>query len=124
CFVTDWFFEMLDRVGGGDVKAAHAARDELPTLFLKLLSKLLKLALNNKESSAKRWAGELLASTFVSVDKHHEKLWKRNAAYLKEKKKLGKLRPELLFPKSVGRIVQRELKTAERYQFKLRLLCD
>jgi hypothetical protein len=121
-FVHAWFFENIERLAGDDVKAAHSARTELQSLFLATLSQLRRLALDNKDSSAKRWAGELLASIFVSIDKHDEKLSKTNAAYLKEKKKLGKLRTHVLFATPIGKAVQRELKTAERYRKTLLLL--
>jgi len=119
-FVYAWFFENIERLAADDVKAAHS-RDELQSLFRGLLRQLLRLALDNKDSSAKQWAGELLANIFVSIDKHDGKLSETNASYLREKKKLGKLRKDVLFAKRIGKAVQRELKTAERHRKTLRM---
>ena len=128
-----WFFEMWDRVASGDEpkavgrrrreKAAHEARSELQTLLLNATGRLLWMALQKKDSAMKRWSGELLASIGQSVWKHHKKLSKANKAYENESKKIGKLRGDLLFPKSrVTRAVKHELKKAKRYRETLLLL--
>jgi hypothetical protein len=132
--ITAWFFEMWERIGSDDEKAAHEARVELQTLFLNFLGQLLRLAYAKKGSATNKWAGATLASVGVSIGKHDLKLVKANAAYREEKEKLagkkkrGEKQPgkkslaSVFFPKWIGQIVQRELKETERYQKHLLLL--
>jgi hypothetical protein len=116
-----WLLKMFERAGGKKTHAARVACNNLNDIVLNSISYALGFALRGKNSIAKRWAGELLASIFVSIQKHDEKLCKTNAAYLKEKKKLGKkLRTNVVLPKSpVVKVVQRELKKAKRYRERL-----
>ena len=81
--------------------------------LFRVYSTLLGLAKARKERS-REWAGRLLASVYCSIEKHDGKLSKANEWYRLEKKKLGKLRVDVLFPKPIGTIVQRELRKAER----------
>jgi hypothetical protein len=114
-----------------DQKAANEARIALETLLLNSVSHLLRLALDDKETDAKQWAGMLLARFTGSIEKHDEEkgkhareLSKTNAAYLAEKAKIGKLRVDVLFPKPIGKAVRQELRTAERYRNRLLVLHD
>ncbi len=130
-FVLAWTFEMLDRVEGADEKAAQAARGELQTLFLNLGGQLLRVALSKKDSDANQWAGRVLADIFVGIGKYvgkvrikkpYGKLTETNAAFRNEKKLIGKLRTDLLFPAQVRAIAQRELKQALNCRKRLMLL--
>jgi hypothetical protein len=118
-----WLLEMFERVGGKKAHAARVAGNNLNEIVLNSISYTLSLASRGKNSIAKQWAGQLLASIFVTIEKHHKKLIKTNAAYLKEKKRLGKLRINVLFPKSsTSKTVQGELKKAESHRKRLLLL--
>jgi hypothetical protein len=117
-----WLLDTFERIGGHDAKAARAAQNDLTAILGNSICYLLDFALRDQETMAQQLAGELLATLRTSLEKHHEKLSKTNSAYLKEKKKLGKLRTNVLFPKAVGQIVQRELKKAERHRRRLFLL--
>ena len=126
-FIYDWFFEMRDRIASDDDKAAHGARAELQTLWLNALGVLLKLALDKTNSSAKQWAGMMLASIFVSINKHdsekgkaRRKLSKTNETYRQEKSRLGKLRTDVLLATKVTELVWRELKVTINYRNRLR----
>jgi hypothetical protein len=119
--IYGWFVETLERTENMDGEAAHAARGELQALLHKCISNLLRIALKSTRGDARRWAGELLASMRVSIEKHDRKL-KANAAYAEMKKKLsGKSVTSALFPTYVCGIAQQELKTAERYRNRLLL---
>jgi hypothetical protein len=143
--VTDWLFEMLDRIECDDETAAREARAELQTFFLNIGGQLLRVALSKKDSHAKKrkngrqkkqsdsathWAGRVLADIFVSVGKHVGKVRVKepygelmdNPAFKNEKKKIGKVRTDVLFPAHVCAITQRELKIAARHCRMLRLL--
>ena len=128
-FITAWFFKTWERTESDDRKAALEARSELQTLWLNHLSQLFRLALDEKGSIAKQWAGRLLASIFVSIDKHDKKkgkarrkLSRTNDAYREEKARLGKVRTDVLLHWKISDVVLRELKTAERYRESLLLL--
>ena len=114
CFVYDWFFTMLERLKGDDAEAAHSAIEALEGPFLGFTSILLGLAKAGKDKTVKQWAGRVLASIGCSIQKHDQKLSNANKAYRLEQKKMGKLRVDVVFPKPIGTIVQRELKKAER----------
>jgi hypothetical protein len=129
--VMAWLFEMLDRVECDDERAAQGARGELQTLFLNLGGQLLRVALLKKDSDPKEWAGRILADIFVSIGKHVGKvrikkpygsLIETNAAFREEKKLIGKLRSDVLFPAQVRAIAQRELKEALKCRKRLMLL--
>lgn len=113
CFVYDWFSNMLERVEGGDKKATHYARGELQTLFATLSENLLRLAEDKDDSVTKQWAGNLLVSLYKNIEKHDKKLSGTNAKYAEGKKKLGKVRTNVLLPKGIGAVVQSELKKGE-----------
>lgn len=128
-FIYAWFFETWERVEANDEKAAREARSELQTLWLNHLSQLLRLALDKKDNIEKQWAGRLLASIFVSIDKHdskkgkaRRKLSKANKAYCEEKARLGKLRADVLLHWKISDVVFRELKAAGGYRNSLLLL--
>ena len=118
-FVHGWFEEMLARLGGEDALAARAAREALGAAFLGFTSTLLGLAKVGKDKKAREWAGRLLASVHGSIQKQDEKLSRVNKAYRLEKKKFGKLRVDVLFPKGFRKVVQRELRKAERLRRRL-----
>jgi len=99
-----WLLEMVERVGGEDADAARVAGNNLNEIVGNLFSYILGFALREGDSKAKQWSGEHLAWLQVTLEKHHKKLSKTNPAYLKEKKKLGKLRTDVLFPKAARRV--------------------
>jgi hypothetical protein len=105
-----------------DGEAGREARAELQTLFGKHVGQLLRLALSNNDNKAKKWAGMILANITGSISKHDKKLSETNA-YLAEKKKISSQKQlvQVLFPKPMSAVVQRELKTAERYRNALKL---
>ena len=113
-FVYGWFFEMLGRLKGNDVEAARSAMEALESPFLRFTSTLLGIARAGKDKTSKQWAGRLLASIGCSIQKHDPKLSNANKAYRLEKKNIGKLRIDVLFPKGIGIVVRRELKKTER----------
>jgi hypothetical protein len=112
---------MLARLGGEDALAARAAREALGAAFLGFTSTLLGLAAARKDKTSRQWAGRLLASIGCSIQKHDQKLSNANKAYRLEKEKFGSLRVDVLFPKRIGIVVQRELKKAERLRRRLLL---
>jgi hypothetical protein len=88
-----------------------------------LVVQFLGGAQHENDGTEKQQAGVVLGRVYISLQKHHEKLKKVNAAYLETVTKLGKIRSDVLVPEAlVGQILQKELRTAERYQFKLLLL--
>jgi hypothetical protein len=122
-----WFIETLERSESMDVETANAARGELQTLQRTLVKQLLRIALKSTRGDARRWAGQMLAMLFVTLEKHNGKRAKRddgplsraNRAYCEVRAKLRKLRSDVLFPGPVGKAVQRELKKAENYRRRL-----
>jgi hypothetical protein len=128
--ITAFLFEMWERVEARDKKAAREARAELRTLLLNSLSQSLRVALDDKDSIAKQWACKLLADAFVSIGKHVGKVkiekpyrvLMKNDAFRDEKKLIGKLRTDILFPAQVRAIAQRELKQALTCRKRLWLL--
>ena len=99
------------------VRAARGTRAELQELLLKgVVPALLRLALVEKDSAAKRWAGMMLASIGESIKKYDKKLGKVNAAYGEEQKKIRgekQLGQVVVSPKPIMKTVQRELIKAE-----------
>ncbi len=91
-----------------------------PARLNELVVQFLKLAQHGNGGIGKQLAGEVLACIYVSLHKHHGKLKKVNPAYQKTVTK--KIRADVLLPKSVCQILQEELRTAERYQFKLLII--
>lgn len=125
-FIYAWFLETWERTASDDENAAHSARAELQTLWLNALGALLKLALEKKGSSVKQWAGMMLASIFVSINKHdsekgktRRELSKTNDTYRREKSRLGKLRTDVLFATKLTATVRRELKVTDTYRKQL-----
>jgi hypothetical protein len=125
-FIYAWFFETLERTASDDEKAAHGARAELQTLWLNALGSLLKLALERRDSSVKQWAGMMLSSIFVSINKHdsekgkaRRELSKTNETYRVEKSRLGKLRTDVLLATKLTATVWRELKVTVNYRNQL-----
>lgn len=129
-FFTAFLFEMWDRVEAHDKKAAREARAELQTFFLNSLGQALRVALDDKDSIAKQWACKLLADVFVSIGKHVGKVRIKKPygklmeieAFRDAKKRIGKVRTDILFPTQVRAIAQRELKQALNYRKRLMLL--
>jgi hypothetical protein len=124
-----WFLETWERTASDDENAAHSARAELQTLWLNALGALLKLALEKKDSSVKQWAGMMLASIFVSINKHdsekgktRRELSKTNEIYRREKSRLGKLRTDVLFAANLTATVWRELRITDSFRKQLRRL--
>jgi len=113
---------MHEKVTSGNAAVAREARAELQPLIL-YHGQLLRFASQKKNSETKRWAGVMLASINVSIWKQDQKLSKINPAYRQEKAKLaGKSLTAALFPKLIGKVVQRELMKARRYRDRLMLL--
>jgi hypothetical protein len=125
-FVYAWFLEMWEVLESDDEKTANEARVELQSLFRKHVGQLLRQALSNKHSEAKQWAGMILANIGSTVRKYDEKLSETNSAYLAEKNKIisksTRQLGQVLFPKLISEVVQRELKTAESHRKTLKLL--
>jgi hypothetical protein len=123
-FFTAFVFGMWERVEGRDKKAAREARAELQTILLNSLGQSLRVALDDNDSIAKQWACKLLADVFVSVGKNVGKVRIKEPygklmeieVFRDEKKRIGKVRTDVLFPGLVCAIAQRELKKAERYR--------
>lgn len=122
---------MLKLAASDNETEGHEARCELQTLFLNSVEQWLQLASDKTASDAKRWAHELLAIIFVSIGKHAGKvrtkkpygfLMGTNSAFRKGKKKLGRLRTNVLFAVRVAAITRRELRRAQRYHKSLLLL--
>ena len=118
-FVYGWFFEMLEKLKSDKAKAAHRAIEALEGPFLAITSTLLTLAKGGKDKITKQWAGRLLGSIGCSIGKYDKKLFAANRNYRKEKAKFGELRLDVLFPRRISRIVQRELRKAERMRRRL-----
>jgi hypothetical protein len=121
-FVYGWCEEMLARLSGEDAIAARAAREALGSAFLGFTSVLLRLARAGEDKKVREWAGRLLASVHGSISKHDEKLLKVNKWYRLEQEKFGELRVDVLFPKGMQRVVQREFKKAERMRKRLLMI--
>jgi hypothetical protein len=111
------------------VRAACSARSELHELVLKgVVPALLRFALEEKDSEAKKWAGTILVSIYASIGKYDKTLCKANAAYLSEKEKIIKEKQlvGVLFPGPIMEAVQRELMKSEdnrRTLFRLNQVC-
>jgi hypothetical protein len=108
------------------VRAARATRAELQELLLKgVVPALLRLALVQKDSEAKQWAGMMLASIGASIKKYDKKLCEANAAYIQEQEKIVRekqLVQVVVSPKPIMEAVRRELmKAEERRRTLLRL---
>jgi hypothetical protein len=129
-FFTAFLFEMWERVEARDKKAAREARAELQTFLLNSLGQSLRLVPGEKDSIPSEWACKLLADVFVSIGKHVGKVRIKKPygklmeikAFRDEKKRIGKVRTDLLFPGMVRAITQRELKKAGRFRKHLLLL--
>jgi hypothetical protein len=129
-FFTAFLFEMWERVEARNKKASREARAELQTFLLNSLGQSLRLALDDKDSIASKWACELLADIFVSIGKHTGKVRIKKPygklmdikAFKDEKSRIGKVKTSVLFPGLVRAIVQRELKTAMDFRKRLILL--
>ena len=127
---TAFLFEMWERVEARDPKAAPEARAELQTFFLNSVGQSLRVALDDKDSVGKQWACELLADVFVSIGKRVGKVRIKKPygklmeikAFRDEKKRIGKVRTDVLFPVMVRATTQRELKKAGHFRKQLLLL--
>ena len=124
-FFSARFLKMLEWAGYDEKEGrekrstGHEVRCELQTFLGNGIDRLLDLALREKDADAKQWAGALLANICVRIEKHDKRLSEVNAAYCDEKKKIGKLRTDVLFPKPISAAVKRELRKAERYRKRL-----
>jgi hypothetical protein len=129
-FIQAWFFEMFERFEGNDLGAAQEARAELQTFLLNSLGQLLRVAQNDKDSIDKQWACKLLADIFVSIGKRVGKVRIKKPygklmeieAFRDEKKRIGKVRTDTLFPEMVRAITQHELIKAWHFRKWLLLL--
>jgi len=125
--LTAFVFEMWERVEAPDKKAALEARAELQWFLLKSLGQLLRVAFDDKDSIAGKWACRLLGEIFFSIGKYvgmvrikkpYGKLMEIET-FRDEKRRMGKVRIDVLDAGVVLDIVKHELKTAERYQKRL-----
>jgi hypothetical protein len=129
-FFTAFLFEMWERVEARDEKASLEARAELQTFLINSLGQSLRLVPGEKDSTPSEWACKLLADIFVSIGKHVGKVRIKKPygklmeieAFKDEKKRIGKVRKNLLFPGMVCAITQRELKKAGHFRKRLLLL--
>jgi hypothetical protein len=111
-FWMEWLLTNLDK----DSELGEVARDQCTGLFADYVVCLLRIGLCKHDATAKTWAGEVLADAYASLQKHHGELNKVNPAYQNTWKKLKPFRPDVLVPRSpVGQILQKEVRTAERY---------
>ena len=123
-FFTAFLFETWERVEARNKKASRAARAELQEFLLNSLGQSLRVALDDRDSIAKQWACKLLSDIFVSIGKHVGKVRIKKPygrlmeikAFRDEKKRIGKVRTDVLFPGMVRAITQREIKTAARHR--------
>jgi hypothetical protein len=119
----DWFYGRLQRIEGGKTKAARRAQSELQSLLLNSITELLRIALDEKDSAAKQWAGELLANIGAHIEIEEEKLTKVNARYRDWRSNIGKKLQTVLYPKAaISVVVQCELDVVESHRTLLQLL--
>lgn len=88
-------------------------------------AELSALAESDRKCFEKEAAGRLLARVYFRCQKQHTRLRRKNTAYDAATMKLrtARARADVLFPEShVGKIMQGEVKTAERYQLKLQMI--
>jgi hypothetical protein len=117
-FVITWVNEMFRRVESGDERLAGEARYALGWLLERGCRELEKLALPDRESEVKAWAGRTLAYIGALMESDREKLCKANKAYRQERTELGKLlRNDLWFPRNpLYQALHRELCLCEVYR--------
>ena len=141
--IPDDVMDKLGTVAGDDEKTIHAAhlghkqsvyivreargtRSELEELFLKgVVPTLLRLALQEKDSEAKQWAGMMLGNIVASLGKYDSKLRESNASYLQQIEKIVRekqLVQVVVSPKPIMETVRRELTKAEDRRRTLRRL--
>ena len=98
------------------VRVARGTRAELQELILKdVVPALLRLALVEKDSAAKQWAGMMLAC-IESIRNYDKKLCEINVGYRDEKKKIRsnkQLAQVIVSPKPIMQTVRQELRKAE-----------
>jgi hypothetical protein len=114
-----WLLENIDKTKGAGAKLGQIARDQFTILLDDFIRALLELALppREKDTTAKEWAGRILAKLHVSLEAHQWKLKRENPAYREWKAKWEKTRANVLVPESeISQMVQEELRTAESYQ--------
>jgi hypothetical protein len=108
------------------VREARGTRAELEELLLKgVVPALLRLALVEKDSAAKQWAGMMLASIAASIGKYDKKLCEVNVGYRQQKEKIlreKQLGQVVVSPKPIMKTVRRELMKAEDRRRTLRRL--
>jgi hypothetical protein len=96
-------------------KAAGEARDSVGSLMTGNVERLLRLALQVKDTTAKKWAGEVLANLVSRIEVEDGKLRKMNASYREWRRKIGKKLGTILRPTAtISRVVQCELGVVER----------
>lgn len=99
--------------------AARWAVQMLATLSPQCINPLLDISLIGQDKLAKQWAGISLARIYTAIEKRNKKLSGENSAYRKTRAKIGKLRRDIVAPGPIGKIVQEELATGERYRDEL-----
>lgn len=117
-----WLLKNIGKTKGARTRVGAIARAQFEILLDDCIRELLDLALplRQKNTTAKQWAGRMLAALHVSLEAHRWKLERENPAYRDRKAKMGKPRSNVLVPDSeISQMVHEELITAEHYQFQL-----
>ena len=117
-----WLLKNVGKTKGARARVGEIARTQFEILLDDCIRELLDLGLplREKDTTAKEWAGRMLAGLHVSLEAHKWKLERENPAYRDRKAKMGKTRANVLVPESeISQMVREELITAEHYQFQL-----
>jgi hypothetical protein len=120
-------FETIDHlsvlaVQKKDSVAAQRAAQTLSILVCRCINPLIGIGSAKQDTIGKRCAGESLARVDDAVEKHRKTLSRVNSAYRETKAEIRKLkrrRDIVAAPGPIGKIVQKELATAELYRGKL-----
>jgi hypothetical protein len=114
-----WCLDMIERVEN------RLVRNEVEWALREMIGELLRLAGQEEESAVRQWAGELLANIYEGIRKYDRELRKVNAGYGDELGRFaGKSVTSALFPRYVGKIVERELRVVEGYRREIPFLIE
>lgn len=98
--------------GGAAVKKG---RERVQSLLVDNVEQLLSLALQEKDSAVRKWAGEVLAHIVSRIGVEDRKLRETNPSYRDWRSKIGKKFGTVLYPTAIiSQIVQCELALSER----------
>ena len=126
--ISGHVFGVLDRVSAlamqkKDRVVAQWAVQLLSLLVDRCMGNFFRLGTSEVEGQGKERAGDVLARVEMALEKHRRKLERVNSAYVETKAQIQKLKRRadvVADPKVIGRIVQKELATAELYRDALR----